>query len=417
MKICRIIYAYKPFQLGGADIYAGKISREVENCGHETVIISINPECANTVSFVGKTKVYRFHPGNVSTIHRVGKRSSGIQALWTLFDIYNPCSYFAVKSILKREKPDLVHVHTPVDFTLSVFDAVKSCGLPLVYTLHDYLLLCRRIVLLHGNGEVCTPATINSLCKAYRWVARSVVNRSVDRVISPSEFTLALHRKNGYFVNTDSHVLPHGIVFDEKFRQLHAILKRDRKDVFTVLYVGGLSKNKGVHVLIKAFRLLSTVSARLHIVGDGIERNRLEMLAANDPRIIFYGKIANEQIISFYMNADVVVVPSIWYEVRSNVVAEAFRLGIPVIASNIGALPEFVRNGLNGFLFESGDVNNLYDILTDIVNNPQQLSALGKNTYATIQQSEMTHYITDLVGIYRDVIDKKKRMQRYHLMR
>lgn len=403
MKICRIISAYSPHSFGGADLYAEKISREIVKKGNPTVIITINPNRGDEYEEDKGTKIYRFHPFNVSTVHKIGKESILRQGVWTLLDIYSYYSYCKIKRILQNEKPDIVHLHTPVDLTLSAFSAVKSLGLPLVYTLHDYLLLCRRVVLLHANGGICTEKNINPFCRMYRQFSKNIVNKSVDLVISPSEFTLKLYKENGFFINTKAKVLPHGI--DLSRFQDNSVTRNRKENTFNILYTGSLTRHKGVHILIKAFRMIQNLNIRLHIVGEGIYEIELKRLAKNDERIIFHGKFLNQDLEKFYNEADIVVVPSIWYEVRSNVIPEAFRASVPVIGSRIGAIPEFIRDNYNGFLFDPTDEWQLKKIIIDTIEHPDKLKILGKNAFESVKEYEMSKYITRLIKIYEEAFD------------
>jgi glycosyltransferase involved in cell wall biosynthesis len=402
MKICRIVYAFSPYSFGGADIYAEKISNALEKDGHASVIITINPCWADTVEKHGNRTIYRFHPLNVSTVHNIGKKPAILQGIWSLLDIYNLYSYKKIKGILKKECPNVVHVHTPLDITTSVFDAVKSLKLPLVFTLHDYLLLCRRVVLLHSSGEICTDKNINPLCKLYRKFVNKVIDNKVDVIVGSSKFVLDMHKKYGFFKNTKSVVLSHGI----ELNSLNGEARREKG--FCVLYVGSLTKHKGVHILIEAFKQIKNDSVKLLIIGDGVYAKELKYLAKGDSRIIFSGDMPNKDVQKFFKVANVTVVPSAWYDVRPNVIVESFRSGVAVIASNIGGIPELVKEKYNGFLFEPGNVKQLRDMLERLIKEPQVLLELGKNALESVKEIEMSRYIKKLVNVYDEAIEINK---------
>lgn len=403
MKICRIIYAYSPYAFGGADIYTEKISKELVKRGNPTVVITINPRRKYLIEDNGTTTIYRFHPFNIATVHTIGRKSFVHQAIWTAFDIYNRYSYIKIKNILEKEKPDVVHMHTPLDVTLSAFEAVKNLRLPLVLTLHDYLLLCRRAVLVHGSGEICSDKNINPLCKMYRQFSKMIVEDKIDTVIAPSQFVLNKYKSEGFFKHSRTIVLPHGIDINNMPDFLEKE-SRSRKRNIDILYVGSLTKHKGAHILIKAFRQIDNENVKLHIVGDGIYENILRNLARGDDRIIFHGKFANSGTHKFYGIADVLVVPSIWYDVRPNVIPEAFRAGVPVVGSNIGGIPELVNDGYNGFLVEPGEVNSLKTVLSNIARNPEGLKRISENAREYVKKFEMSLYINRLTEVYKEAI-------------
>jgi len=154
------------------------------------------------------------------------------------------------------------------------------------------------------------------------------------------------------------------------------------KDGLNFLYLGGIAWQKGLHTLIQAFQSLGSVPATLTICGDeqafpDYARALREMVG--DPSITFQGLIPRSQLWSTLAQADVVVIPSLWYEVSPLVVEEAFAAGVPVIASGIGALAEKVRHGVDGFLFPPGNVAHLSQLLREIVANPSILEGLRNN--------------------------------------
>ena len=126
MKICRIIYAYAPHQLGGGDIYTSKISQALTEDKHEEVIITINPEHKNLFEKNGRIKIYRIPAFNVTTFHAIGKKNILLQGIWSLCDIYSQYGYYKISQILKKEMPDVVHIHTPIDVTLAAFVAAAN---------------------------------------------------------------------------------------------------------------------------------------------------------------------------------------------------------------------------------------------------------------------------------------------------
>jgi Glycosyltransferase len=204
-------------------------------------------------------------------------------------------------------------------------------------------------------------------------------------------------------------VLPHGIDLKVPGSTTTYPDSGKKKSTFDILYVGGLTRHKGAHILINAFKAVEYPQARLHIVGAGINEDEFKKSAAGDTRIVFHGKFDNSGLSRFYEHSDIVVVPSIWYEVRSNVIPEAFRAGIPVIGSSIGAIPEFIKDGYNGFLFEPGDEKRLRAIITEIILDPARLRVLGDNASKSVKEYEMSGYIDSLIGIYDSVLKKNKR--------
>lgn len=409
MKICTILYTYSPYSLGGADIYAEKIHKElIKRTNSSSIVITINPHKVNVVEDYPEGRIYRLHPFNISTHHTVGREPMIKQCIWSFLDLYSFHLSMKIVNILKLEKPDIVHLHTPVDVSLSAVNAVKKVGLPLVYTLHDYFLLCRKFTLLHRSGKICTDDTINLFCRAYREFTKRIVDNKIDIVIASSQFVLDMHTKYGFFKNCKVEVLPHGIKIEESDTTKVVKFNKEGKGCLTILSTSALTQQKGIDILIKAFMRVKNKNLKLNILNSGSHESRMKILAKNDTRITFLGRFSNEDMKKFYKMADVLVVPSIWYDVRPGVIVEAFKYSIPVIGSEIGGIPELVKNNYNGYLFRPGNVDELKGILERIAIDPSILSNLGKNARESIKKYEMSAYIQKLFNIYEEAITINK---------
>lgn len=402
MKICTITYAHSPSNIGGADIYAEKISKQLLDRRHDVFTISTRPTFEKSLSYsfekIGNYKIYRFYPLNISSFHNIAKKSPLVQAIWRLLDIWNIHSYYIVKKILKKEKPDIVHVHTPVGLSPSIFKAVKSLGIPLVFTLHDYYLICPRISLLHASGEICTTPHI--LCKMYSKFNKKLFGEVPDVVIAPSKFVMNMHVDNNLFNNSKKIILPHGIEKKVINSTIDSQTKGERIDL---LYVGSLAKHKGVHVLIEAFKQVINVDMRLNIVGKGICENEFKELAKDDLRIIFHGHIPYEKLNNFYEQSDFFIAPSICYETFGFVILESLSLGTPVIASKIGAYQELIIDGYNGFLIEANNINKLAERIKYATKNMDIIKKMRLNAVKSANNYDIITHIDKIEELYTNV--------------
>ena len=399
MKICTIIYSYSPYTCGGADVYAEQVSKHLAKRGHKSVVITTKP-CLNisslkpSLEYVDGVKIYRFYPLNLYFLPRPSN-STLVKGIWSLIDTWNPHPYHVVKQILAKEKPDVVHLHTPVSLSLSMFSAVKALKLPLIFTLHDYHLLCKRTFLLHGNGKLCTTPRL--ICKLYRKISRSIVDSKPDIVISPSQFALDMLVNEGFFHDSAKVVIPNGVEIPKQ------PVKKLRNEYTNFLYLGSVSKHKGVHFLVQAFRQIKDQKLRLHIAGRGPNLEELKGIAEGDQRIRFYGFVSDESKEELLKMADIFVLPTIWYENSPNVIRESFASGTPVIASRTGGVPELIENGHNGFLFEVGDVIKLKEILEEISQNPAELERLSKGASESAKKYDMGKHMNRLENLYQQI--------------
>lgn len=395
MKICLISNLYPPNVLGGAEVSVKKVSEELVKKGHEVIVIT-TPFSENDVEIINGVKIYQVKPLNLYEIYHHPNQSMLLKPLWHIIDLWNPFNEKNIRKILKSENPDIVHVHNFKGLSLSSFAPAKSLGIPLVFTAHDYSLICMRANLLNSSGEICKNPS--SLCKIYNQIQKYLVKNKVDLLISPSEFVINKLKSEGLFKDVKSKKIPLGIDFKSKEK-----IEKDYS-LINILYVGNLGEHKGVHFLLKAFKNINNRNIRLDIVGKGLYREKLELMSENDNRIKFYDFLEGEELIKMYRNANLTVVPSIWYDNSPMVIYESFSCRTPVIGSRIGGIPELIEDGFNGFLFEAGNVNELQQLLENLIDSPEILKKLEQGTYETVQKYTIDKHIKRLEKEYQKLV-------------
>jgi len=349
MKICFISNLYPPYVIGGAEICVKREADYLNKIGHKVVIISSSPDTRLHVETLEDIKVYRIGLMNIYSPFSSQSQLTVIKPIYHTINLWSPSAYISIKYILKKENPDVVHIHNFKGMSISIFDAVKDLNLPLVFTAHDFSLICLKASLLKSSGEICTKP--GKLCKLYNHIQNKLINNKPDVVISPSQFLIDKLRKEGLFENIIKVRLPLGIELDDHKPEKNY-------DTVDIMYVGSLIKNKGVHLLIESFKQIESENIRLHIVGKGKEEFELKMLANSDKRINFHGFKTSVELPDIYRKANVVVVPSIIYDNSPTVIYESFMAGTPVIGSKIGGIPELIEDGYNGLLFNTGNLSS-----------------------------------------------------------
>jgi len=398
MKICFISNLYPPFMLGGAEIVVENIANNLVNDGNEVLVITTSPEKEYKEKRDG-INIYRVSPFNLYSTYNHQEKPALMKPLWHLLDIWNLSSYSVVKKILKNEKPDIVHIHNFKGLSISVFHAVKDMDIPLVFTAHDGSLICPRANLLRANQEACTDP--GKICLLYGRLNRKMIDSYVDWFIAPSNFLINKLKSYNFFTNTRTTKIPLGISIEGQ---------RSEKtyDTIDFSYMGNLSKSKGVHILINAFKNLDYKKARLNIYGKGIDEAEFKENSQSDSRIIFHGFLKGNDLLESYKKANVTVLPSICYDNSPMMVYESLVSGTPVIASNIGGIPELIEDGLNGFLFSPGDQKELTTIFEKIVEDPSKLMKMEKCASDSVVQFSMENHIKKLMEIYNSLISEKK---------
>jgi glycosyltransferase involved in cell wall biosynthesis len=173
------------------------------------------------------------------------------------------------------------------------------------------------------------------------------------------------------------------------FKPLNTNLELKRKlllpdDSPVVTFVGHLIRRKGIHDLLNAFSLVTVKLPKAHllIVGDGPERDNLEALSSRmgiRKRVIFAGLVRNEEIPSYYSITDVMAFPS-YAEGLPNAVVEAIACGVPVVATNVGGIPEIITPSINGFLVEVGDIKNLSSNIIKMLTDEVLKKRMGRES-------------------------------------
>ncbi|HIH64458.1 glycosyltransferase family 4 protein [Methanothermobacter thermautotrophicus] len=391
MKITYITNLYPPSIIGGAEIVVEKITKKLAK-EHEIIVITNNSK--NEEKIENKIKFYKIKT-NIYPVKNQLTESTILKPLWHAIDLFNINAYKEIKKILKKENPDIIHIHNYKGLSPLAFKAAKDLKIPLVFTAHDYSSICIRANLLNGKGEICENPRIP--CKIYNKIQKFLIQDKPDIVTAPSGFVMKQLENAGLFSDARKIVLPNPVETETQPVE-------KSYDTLDILFVGSLSRHKGPDILIRAFRELENDNLKLHILGKGPDEDELRKLAEGDDRIIFHGFLSGDELMGMYQRANVTVVPSICYDNSPIVIYESLMNSTPVIASRIGGIPELVRDGYNGFLFEPGSVVELSRILKKISEDPSILKGLERNAYESSQKYSIEDHVKRLEEIYRGLL-------------
>jgi len=400
------------YQRGGDSTYTFSLTRLLESNGHEVVPFAMNhPENFQSqysgyfISHIDYVEALK--NVNVITAARVASRS-----------IYSQEARKNVERLVNDVKPDIVHMQNIHNhLTPSILYVFKKYRIPVIWTLHDFKLICPNTGFL-SHGEVCEkcktwkyfqmPLTkckkdsraASFLASIEGYVHRLLrVDRLVDRLIAPSLFLK--NKLIEYGIDKDCiEYLPNFINPEESSDASR------QSDYF--VYAGRLTSEKGVDVLIKAVSGID--NSHLIIAGDGPARQELEKLAknTNGSRIEFVGRLQPSQLKTLVESALFTVITSKCYENCPYSVLESFAAGKPVIGVRIGGIPELIDEGITGLLFKAGDQTDLRDKIAYLLANPEFARQLGSNAQdkVKISHAPWVHY-NRLMKIYRGALSSK----------
>jgi glycosyltransferase involved in cell wall biosynthesis len=339
---------------------------------------------------------------------------AGAKAVWNLEAARD------VGRLVDDFDPDVVHVHTPFPLmSPAVFRAAHRRGVPTLTTLHSYRYSCiagtcvrdDRIcedcvgsrTKLPGLRHRCyhdsygASAALTLSLAAHR--AGGTFHRHVDRYLTLTDFSRRLLIRDG-FPADKIQVKPNSVP-DPGFRQ-------DAATERTVVFAGRLIDIKGVRTLLDAWRTVPP-GMKLVIAGDGSLRPFVEERAAQDPSIDFLGWVEEDEVTRLMGSAELVVVPSEWYEGLPLVILRSLAVGTPVLAADLENFSEDVVADGVGWTFRVGDVASCAAELTKRISHPGAAKAMrpvARKSYERRYSPAVD--VKRLEAVYRDVISQRR---------
>lgn len=364
--------------------------------GEDSVVDS---ECELLRAHGHEVEVFRRHNDDVAGM---SKAALALQTVWSTESSQD------LLSQLDGFQPDVVHVHNTLPLiSPSIYWAAHRRGLPVVQTLHNFRLMCPQAMFLR-DGRVCEDCLGHV---PWKGVIRACYrgSRAQTAVLAAS---VTMHKAMGTYRDkvtryialnqfcrqkfVDGGLPANKVVIKPNFVEDAGLPTWDDRQ--SGLFVGRLSTDKGVAVLLQA-QQLSGASVDVIGAGDLLEKVRQQL----GHRALGFLSVA--EIITKMRRASYLVVPSLWYENFPRTLVEAFSCGLPVIASRLGALAELVEDGKTGLLFEPGNAQDLAEKLSWAQANPQTMSQMGRNARLKYEQaySPQTNY-EQLLAIYQDAL-------------
>lgn len=280
--------------------------------------------------------------------------------------------------ILMDFRPDVVHLQNIHSYLSPIIAKLaKDFGCRVLWTLHDYKLLCPSYACLRDNKpcELCFKDKINVIknrcmkgslaasalayIEAKRW-SRDWIQRYVDAFVCPSSF-MAKKMEQGGFDKSKLHVICN-FVDPVKLEVLNNSGIQKRAEYY--LYMGRLSQEKGIKTLLE---VASELPYKIKIAGGGPLKDELQSKYKDCSNIEFLGHLNARQVVELLCETKFMVIPSEWYENNPLSVIESLCAGTPVVGANMGGIPELV-GGSDGLIFQSGDSGDLEECIKSAFN-------------------------------------------------
>jgi glycosyltransferase involved in cell wall biosynthesis len=389
----RILIVHNYYQKpGGEDVSTDQDVRLLKRFGHEV-------------------NLYSRHNSEIMSYSNFEKGRLFFEPSWSTK------SYHQISKVIQEFRPDIVHVQN--FFALvspAIFYACSKFDVPVIFTLHNYRLLCIAGIFFR-RGEVCEDCLNGSLwngiihscyhdsliqstslallLKSHR-ILKTWRNH-VDLFITPTEFSQMKFVEGG--------IPAPKIVIRNNFVEFDPGVGKHPRKFF--IFVGRLSADKGLGVLLEAWKKFPTIE--LKIVGEGPQRTLLEAYINEHEmdQVELLGFLPMEKMLRILKEATCLVMPSTLYETFGRTIIEAFATATPVIASNLGAMSEIVTDNETGLLFTPGSAGDLRDKVNYALSNPRKLKRWGENARKEyeVKYSDKIAY-ERLIDIYCSVVKR-----------
>lgn len=397
MKICLINNLYPPTVRGGAEQVVARTVERLLAEGHSVVVITTSAG-AGSEEHKERLSIYRFCPTNLYYYTNATHHSVVVRGWWHLVNLFHVGSARHIANILLKEKPDIVHTHNLMGVGFLVPYQIRRLGFRHVHTVHDVQLVEPSGVILKLQERSWRytkfPFTI------YAWVMRRLIG-SPDIVISPSQFLLDFYTTRGFFPASQKVLLRNPV-------PLPTTIDRFRPDTaLHFLYLGQIEAHKGVLFLVDAFMEFlrtSSVLATLHMVGAGSQQALIEKKVQGISRFVLHGKVERGMLPQLFARIDATIVPSLCYENSPTVIFESFSFGVPVIASRVEGIAEIIKEGENGWTFETGNRQALVEVLHAASRRPTVLQEMGKKSIQYVKPLSEEKYSLALLQLYHRLV-------------
>lgn len=367
MRVVLIVTLFPPEWIAGTEIATYNVAKNLAVNKHETHVVTSRDK-----QFPEMEKKDNFF------IHRVSFeriRIIGVIGFW-----------YRILLEIKKINPDIVHIQA------------ISAALP---GLFSKILLRKPYVIWAQGSDVYLPGKFTKL------ISKTVM-KNASVVIALSE---DMKRKiNDIYTGKNIIILPNGIEL-EAFKEVYA-RKQYHKTGKTIIFVGTLRPVKGLNYLIKAMSIIHKKSSdvNLLIVGDGPDREKLQTLVQDlnlQDCIFFAGRVSNDKIPEYMAQADIFALPSL-SESFGIVNIEAMASGLPIVTTNVGGLPEIVKNGENGFVVESKNPEAFAEKILLILNNSELEEKISERNREKAKEYSWDKVVEKLICIYKQCLNTKK---------
>ena len=400
---------FAPPIIGGEEQHIINLSHELVQHGHQVAIATIKHPQQLDFEIDSGVRVYRLQ-GTTQRINPIYSKDSRRHAP----PFPDPEITFAIRRVMKLEHPDIVHAHNWLVYSYLPLAAKSKAGL--VVTLHDYSLQCATKRFMYRGSSCSGPGVRKCIgCASTHYGAikggaiylsnqlmGTLERKAVDMFLAVSQIT-ALN--NGLVGSGLPYQVIPNFVPDDIGLQLDSrnpLLEQLPDDGY-LLFVGDLSCEKGVNVLLKAYAHLKNAPP-LVLIGRQTSDTTWEL----PPNVLMLGSWPHDAVMQAWKRSSIALVPSVWTEPFGMVVIEAMSTGRPVVASRVGGIPDIVAHGESGLLVTPGDADSLRQAIELLLAKPEMRQQMGKNAERRSIEFRASVVIPRIEQIYHSIINLRQ---------
>lgn len=406
MKLLMTTYGWT--QSGGGTEFPRSIAKSLNKHNMEVVVVAadgIHPEIQHPY-FVEES-----FDENVKILKIFNRPSVFLDADNPRREILDDKIYDLFNKILERERPNIVHFHNFLGLSFSISEIPKKFNIPSLFTAHNFHLLDPELYMFDYHTTLTMWKTFDIIessplvqkyphlktdYKVRQEVARKILNENIDVFIATSQRYAQIFNE---FAN-----ISHKTVVINQISEIcdkHTAHPKETSEKLRIGYFGSIFPHKGIHIIYKAAELLLETNIEFLLYGHG-RMDYLNDLIKRFPnvKVKYMGAYVTKDMLDLSKNLDCAIIPSIVEEAGPLVAPEVLSLGLPIIGANIGGIPDFVIDGLNGKLFEHNNPFDLANTAKFLLQNPQELVKMQVNSYIPYTYDE---YINNLISLYNDL--------------
>jgi glycosyltransferase involved in cell wall biosynthesis len=373
LKVLSIAALFPPDVLGGAEMSAYNLAKWIDRQGHNMTVLTTakSPEEALRGRFVDGLRMYRLYMPRPYPTFRFPQAPRWQKPIWHLQDYIDPRNRRALAGVLDEVRPDVALVHLLPGVGYNALEELGARDIPVVYFLHDLGLACVKMSMFRKDKSCAAQCTLCAVTTSYKVSILSRIRRlgfcspsraNLDRI---RDLVPIGHRPCTTILNTNAYPRP--------------TATRSQSERLRLLYVGRLHPAKGVDLLLESVaRAKEALGDRrpieITVVGAGPEEAKLREKYGRASWCKFTGFVNQTEIANIMVSSDLLCIPSVWFENSPGVVIQALGLGLPVMGSDVGGIPELVEADRNGCLVPPGDGPAWQAALEQVLSDPARLA-------------------------------------------